>query len=387
MFDKIDWREDHLLLNDLAFYLELSRDDLTTEQEYFRFYKTKKMVEQFATSFARLDHFQPKNLFELGMWDGGSLAFWHEILKPKKSIGVDIQNRDDSSYFKQYVESRQLHDSIKAYWGVDQADPQRLREIVQQEFGTAPLDLIIDDASHLYEQTKSSFETLFPLLRPGGFYIIEDWSWPHWYYSTEIPFFAGKTPLSKLVLELVEATGSLTGTNLNQISNVDVTFHFVIIERAKDAAPLSDDFKLDDYIYRLPGFFRTPLTLEVLEVVNLCLENNKQFWSGWLDSPKARHISDGYAIYIAGWVIGKLSKVTLIRVSVMDQIVAEIPVNVSRPGVQETYAFLDAEETLVCGYAETVYLIKQPIEGRLELEAIFEDGETAPVGAISYCKY
>ena len=42
------------------------------------------------------------------------------------------------------------------------------------------LDLVIDDGSHLAEPTRTSFDTLFPLLAPGGFYIIEDWAWEHW---------------------------------------------------------------------------------------------------------------------------------------------------------------------------------------------------------------
>ena len=42
------------------------------------------------------------------------------------------------------------------------------------------IDLVVDDASHLYEQTKATFAMLFPLVRPGGNYVIEDWSWAHW---------------------------------------------------------------------------------------------------------------------------------------------------------------------------------------------------------------
>jgi hypothetical protein len=30
------------------------------------------------------------------------------------------------------------------------------------------LDLVVDDALHAYEETKASFEFLFPLLSPGG---------------------------------------------------------------------------------------------------------------------------------------------------------------------------------------------------------------------------
>lgn len=40
-------------------------------------------------------------------------------------------------------------------------------------------------ASHAYEETKASFEFLFPLLSPGGVYLIEDWSWaPHPSYQS-----------------------------------------------------------------------------------------------------------------------------------------------------------------------------------------------------------
>jgi hypothetical protein len=50
--------------------------------------------------------------------------------------------------------------------------------IVDQEFD-GPLDLIIDDSSHLMPQSRESFCALFPKLRPGGAYIVEDWSFAH----------------------------------------------------------------------------------------------------------------------------------------------------------------------------------------------------------------
>jgi hypothetical protein len=34
------------------------------------------------------------------MWEGGSVAFWFEIFKPKKHIAIDLQPRTDSPYFK-----------------------------------------------------------------------------------------------------------------------------------------------------------------------------------------------------------------------------------------------------------------------------------------------
>ena len=51
------------------------------------------------------------------------------------------------------------------------------------EFGGEPLDLVIDDASHVLGPTRSSFESLFPHLRPGGTYLIEDWNSAHIFHD------------------------------------------------------------------------------------------------------------------------------------------------------------------------------------------------------------
>ena len=40
---------------------------------------------------------------------------------------------------------------------------------------SAHWDLIIDDASHRGALTQTTFGLLWPLVAPGGFYVIEDW--------------------------------------------------------------------------------------------------------------------------------------------------------------------------------------------------------------------
>ena len=90
-----------------------------------------------------------------------------------------------------------------------------------------PLDLVIDDASHFYGPTLASFETLFPLLTPGGLYIIEDWAWGHWpgFIVPDHPW-AG-TPLTQLVVKIIEAAGTSTGL----FANVTVYEGFISVER------------------------------------------------------------------------------------------------------------------------------------------------------------
>ena len=70
--------------------------------------KTKKIVDQYERAFSRRPGLRPRHLLEIGMWDGGSLAFWNEILNPEKIVGVDLNAREDSTYFQDYVRTRGL---------------------------------------------------------------------------------------------------------------------------------------------------------------------------------------------------------------------------------------------------------------------------------------
>ena len=53
----------------------------------------------------------------------------------------------------------------------DQGDRPSLEKAVAD---CPPFDLVVDDGSHVASHVSTSFETLFPKVRPGGFYAIED---------------------------------------------------------------------------------------------------------------------------------------------------------------------------------------------------------------------
>jgi cephalosporin hydroxylase len=247
MFENLEWQKDRMLMGDLVFRLEHgSSDDWELGSDCFVFFKIRELVAQYERFFSTRPDFRPQNILELGLWDGGSVAFWFEGFHPKKQIGIDIQQRADSEYFARYVTDRGLGERIKTYWGVDQSDAKALRKIVDQEF-EGPLDLVIDDASHLYEQTKSSFECLFPLLRTGGLYFIEDWAWEHWkdFSSPDHPLAKLDSP-TKLVVELLEATG--TSTSL--IASLTIYQGFTVIERGEAELSGEASFELSNHIWR-----------------------------------------------------------------------------------------------------------------------------------------
>jgi hypothetical protein len=90
-------------------------------------------------------------------------------------VAIDLQ--DDAPELEAWLTEHDPERTVRTFYGVDQADRGALRAIVDEVFGDEPLDLVIDDASHLYDETRQSFNVLFPRLRVGGFYGVEDWSW------------------------------------------------------------------------------------------------------------------------------------------------------------------------------------------------------------------
>jgi predicted O-methyltransferase YrrM len=148
--------------------------------------------------------FSPRSILELGIFQGGSYVFLDKLFKPQRMSAVEISPQPVAPLMR-YVagmENRFVHFSIS------QSDREILEQVVRDELADE-LDLVVDDASHTYEGTKASFEILFPLLRPGGIYVIEDWSWAHGprYQAPDAPF-AERHALSNLLFEHLMLMGS-----------------------------------------------------------------------------------------------------------------------------------------------------------------------------------
>lgn len=256
MFENIVWHSDRAQLGDLVFRLEHYRNESwELGAECFAFYKTAALMNQYEIAFSRWPSWRPRHMIELGMWDGGSLALWFECLRPEKLVGIDLAARRDSAYFERFVGSRQATDRIRTYWGADQTDRALLQRIVGQDLD-GELNLVVDDASHLYATTKRSFEVLFPIMKPGGLYIVEDWAWAHWpAFQHPTHPWANERPLTDLVLELVQAVG----TSDALIASLAVHQGFVIVERGAAPTSATAEFRLGDHISLRPAPSRTSL--------------------------------------------------------------------------------------------------------------------------------
>src|SRR4029077_12029849 len=78
-----------------------------------------------------------------------------------------------------YIERRQRQGHIHLHYGADQRGQARLISAIGAVGHGRCVDLVSDDASHMYAPTRAAFEAIFPLLREGGRYVVEDWCWSH----------------------------------------------------------------------------------------------------------------------------------------------------------------------------------------------------------------
>lgn len=130
-------------LDDLG--IHYGTDKASTFHDYLRIYGTL------------IPYHHPVHLLEIGWGDGASMRMWNAYLHEQSVIvGIDIEPKEPipGVYFEQ----------------VDATAP-----IVQEHIGDYGLfDFIIDDGSHMSPDVIASFQLLWPLVKPGGFYIIED---------------------------------------------------------------------------------------------------------------------------------------------------------------------------------------------------------------------
>jgi predicted O-methyltransferase YrrM len=168
----------------------------------FLLLKHRRVVQTYVEVVEEL---RPRHVFELGILEGGSTALLLELAQPRALAAID-RAPPRSPALHEYVSRRKLDQVAHIHTDVDQADRTRLAEIAAQAFGEEPLDLVVDDCSHMYEATRDSFSELFPRLRPGGLYLIEDWDWTNVQKVAEM--WADRIPLTRLIEDLVLALAS-----------------------------------------------------------------------------------------------------------------------------------------------------------------------------------
>lgn len=146
----------------------------------------------------------PPKIFEIGLgcdypWGTGvSQKMWKSMFPQSEIWGADVnkecveKSRKDGEFSGIHL----LHG--------DQKDSATLDRWIQ-ETGGGDFDVIIDDGGHSNLMIMSSFEKLFPKMKPGGLYFIEDMSvgrgapWKDWVDDTN-----GKAVVVDVVKDWIE---------------------------------------------------------------------------------------------------------------------------------------------------------------------------------------
>jgi hypothetical protein len=109
----------------------------------------------YETYLAHLQH-EPITLLEIGIWEGAGLRMWRDYFPNALIIGIDKTDRN-------------IHIPRVIIRIQDQTDD--INQIASQAQG---FDIVIDDASHHSSKTIQTFRNIYPHLKPGGYYIVED---------------------------------------------------------------------------------------------------------------------------------------------------------------------------------------------------------------------
>lgn len=99
-------------------------------------------------------------ILEIGIAWGGSLLMWRGMCPDAKIVGVDICPPADPPLGIIQIRGDQRDDDL--------ADKVRA-------YSPDGYDLIVDDASHYGSASTLTFNHLWPLVKPGGWYALEDW--------------------------------------------------------------------------------------------------------------------------------------------------------------------------------------------------------------------
>jgi hypothetical protein len=223
----IEWLDDdHLRIGDTRFDLFFAqRKEEQPPAGVFLLEKSRSMVEFYRDRFGLASM---GAMFEIGVRWGASVALFHRLLSPKKFVAIDIVQKAPPALVD-YIRANAAEASLRPRFGVDQGDVAAVQRVLAEEIGDQPLDLVIDDGCHWLDESRIAFNTLFPRVRPGGAYVLEDWGWAHWpgIWQDHGGLWPDRASLTQLLLEFVITAASRPDV----VASVEVRHDLALVRR------------------------------------------------------------------------------------------------------------------------------------------------------------
>lgn len=111
-----------------------------------------------------------KKVLEIGVSFGGSIRMWHDYFKNAMIYGIDAYPDNCKGILPE--KATELSNERTVIKLLDQSkieDVQKIESLLGNNF-----DIICDDGSHKQRDQQMCFAMLFPLVKPGRYYIVED---------------------------------------------------------------------------------------------------------------------------------------------------------------------------------------------------------------------
>lgn len=133
-----------------------------------RYHSDKEIAHGYMAVYE--DHFasirrQSQRILEIGIGGygdpshgGGSLKMWRDYFPNAEVVGVDLHEKN--------VRGERI--TVEQ---CDQGDRSQLQSLADRH---GPFDVVIDDGSHVGRHIIESFDVLYPAVRDGGIYVVED---------------------------------------------------------------------------------------------------------------------------------------------------------------------------------------------------------------------
>ena len=130
-----------------------------------KLFKTDKssLVHNYLNAYERLLPFERDDVFlflEIGVFRGASALMWAEWFRNATVIGVDLK-----------LPKRPV---LPTNLRLEKGDATRASTVNRLKSKYSSPSVILDDGSHQWNQQRESFRLLWPWLREGGVYIVED---------------------------------------------------------------------------------------------------------------------------------------------------------------------------------------------------------------------
>lgn len=98
------------------------------------------------------------SILEIGVQKGHSIRMWQDYFTNSNVYGIDVTLKNV------------IYDGLNNVFICDATE----KEQIDLTFSDIMFDYVVDDGSHLIEHQIKSFDILWPRIKPGGKYFIED---------------------------------------------------------------------------------------------------------------------------------------------------------------------------------------------------------------------